>query len=89
MKNDMILSESTVNQIIRGGAGNRARDIVAMLSGQASIEHLRGDRYLLILRDDTGNPTEIVEAELVTLLNEWLLWNSGYRVYKDRRRQKG
>lgn len=89
MKNDMILSESTVNQIIRGGAGNRARDIVAMLSGQASIEPIGPDRYQLIIRDKNGHITDIVEGGLVMLINDWLLCNTGYRVYTDRRRQKG
>lgn len=85
-KHDMILSEATVNQIIRGGAGNRARDITAMLANQASLEPIAPDRYQLIIRDNDGHITDIIEAGLVTLINDYLLRNTGYRVYRDRRK---
>lgn len=85
----MILSEATVAQLIKGGAGNRARDITAMLANQASLEPIGPDRYQLIIRDIDGHITDIIEGGLVWLINDYLLRNTGYRVYRDRRRQKG
>lgn len=86
-KHDMILSEATVAQLIKGGAGNRARDITAMLANQASLEPIGPDRYQLIIRDNNGHITDIIEGGLVWLINDWLLRNTGYRIYRDRRRR--